>query len=303
MSTGSGTTALITGATGGIGFHVAAALSRLGMHVIVTGRDETRGRQAIAELRTHAGHDRIDLMLADSSLVRENLRLADEVKERLYRLDILVNNVGGGVFAQRVETTEGIEANLARNFLGPFALTTRLLPLLTESAPARIVNVVSSAFAMWKRDPFEDVNARQNYVGIEAHAHAKLLNLLFTLALARRLAPSRVSVNAVNPGMAWTPGVAALAPEAIPQWRFIWPVVRWFQRRASPEKAAQAVIYLASSPDAIGTGKYFDGSKETSLPARLLDPAVQDRVSNLGELFVADPCRLTSGAGVLWGEG
>lgn len=290
MSAAPETVALITGATSGIGFHVAAVLSRVGMRVIVTGRDETRGREAVSELRRQTGHGRIELLLADASLVRENLRLADEVRQRLSRLDVLVNNVGGVGSAQRVETSEAIEETVARNFVGPFALTTRLVPLLTQSGSSRIVNIVSSAFDMWKRDPLDDVNARERYVGIEAYAHAKLLNLLFALALSRRLAGTRVSINAVNPGMSWTPGVAALTPAAIPQWRFIWPVVRWFQRRASAEKAAQAPAFLASSPDAMVTGRYFDGRKESALPARLLDTVVQDRVWNLGESLVADAC-------------
>ena len=123
----------------------------------------------------------------------------------------------------RTETPEGFEASVALNFIGPFALTTHLLPLLSRAPAARVVNVVSSAFEMWTRDPFEDLEHRRSYVAIEAHARAKLLNLLFTLALARRLAGSSVVANAVNPGMAWTPGVAALTREALPQWRFIWP--------------------------------------------------------------------------------
>jgi retinol dehydrogenase-14 len=275
--------ALITGGTGGIGFHIAAALARLGMPVIVTGRDESRGRSAVSNLRMHAGHDAVELIVSEASSIHENVRLADEVTRRVGRLGVLINNVGGGGFAERRETSEGLEATLALNFVGPFALTSRLLPGLMDTTSARIINIVSSAFQMWNRDPFDDLDARQRYVGIEAYAHAKLLNLLFTLALARRLAGTNVSANAVNPGMAWTPGVAALTPQGVPQWRYVWPLVRWIQRRASAVTAAHGPVFLASAAEATLSGRYFEGQKEKRLPKRLLAVALQDRVWSLGE--------------------
>lgn len=283
-----GTSAVVTGGTAGIGYFTALGLTRLGARVFVTARDETRGREAIARMRATAPQANVELLIADASSVAASVQLAESLTRRLSRLDILVNNAGGGAFAQRTETKEGFEAILALNFIGTFALTTRLLPLLTRSGPARIVNVASSSFKMWTRDPFDDLQSGQRYVFIEAHARAKLLNLLFTLALARKLAGTGAVVNGVNPGMAWTPGVAALTRPAVPQWRFVWPIVRWVQRRASAEAAARAPLFLASSPDlADRSGRYFDGLKEQSLPAHLRDAALQDQVWDLGESFVA----------------
>ena len=280
-------TALVTGGTGGIGFHTAVGLARAGARVFITGRNEPRGRQAIKELRRLAGHDAIDLLVADASSVRANTWLAEEVSQRVVRLDILVNNAGR-VILSRTETPDGFEATLALNFIGPFVLTTHLLPLLSQAPAARVVNVVSSAFEMWTRDPFEDLEYRREYVALEAHARAKLLNLLFTLALARRLAGSRVVANAVNPGMAWTPGVAALTPDAVPHWRYIWPVVRWVQRRASAQAAAAAPLLLAASPTlAHVSGRYFNGVNEKRLPGRVTDVTTQDRTWALGESLVA----------------
>jgi NAD(P)-dependent dehydrogenase (short-subunit alcohol dehydrogenase family) len=280
--------ALVTGGTAGIGFHTALGLARGGERVLVTARDERRGSDAVSTLRRLAGHDAIELLIADASSTRANVGLAESVSNRLPRLDILVNNAGGAAFPERTETSEGFEANLALNFIGPFALTTHLLPFLSRSPSARVINVVSSAFAMWKGDPFEDLESRQDYVAIKAHARAKLLNLLFTLTLARRLEGTGTIATAVNPGMAWTPGVAALTPAAVPHWRFIWPIVRWVQRRASPAAAARAPIFLATSPDPKRlSGRYFDGVKEKRLPQRVLDVAVQDRAWSLGESFVS----------------
>lgn len=283
-----GKTVLVTGATAGIGFHAAAALAAMGARVFVTGRNESRGQEAVSKIRSLAGRDIVDFIMTDASSVGGNISLADEVTRRADRLDVLINNVGGGPFPNRTETADGFETTLALNFIGPFALTSRLLPLLLQSGPTRIVNVVSSsAFHFWKQDPFDDLEARQRFVGMEVHAQAKLLNILFTLSLARRLKESTTVVNAVNPGMAWTPGTASLVPQAVPQWRFVWPVVRWFQRRASAEKAARGLVFLASSSGATFSGRFFDGETERPLPEVLADPALQDRVWQLGESLIA----------------
>ncbi len=282
-----GKVALVTGATAGIGFHTAMALALEGARVLVTARDEVRGREAVSQIRSAAGHDSVELVPADAASVRANIELADHVSARVEELHILVNNAGR-VFPERRETAEGFEATLALNFIGPFTLTTRLLPLLSRTASSRVINVGSSAFAMWKGDPFEDLACRERYVGIDAHARAKLLNLLFTLALARRLDGTGTIAHSVNPGMAWTPGVAALTPAAVPHWRFVWPIVRWFQRRASAETAARAPVFVATSKAAGSpSGRYFDGVKEKGLPPSVRDVAHQERTWNLGEWFVS----------------
>lgn len=277
-------TALVTGATSGIGFHVAAALAQAGARVLITGRDEARGKAALAQLKLRAQRSEVEFIAADSRMVDENSRLAAEVKRRVSRLDVLVNNVGGCGPARRTETSEGYETTLALNFVGPFALTTALLMALKRSPEARVVNVGSSAFRMWRRDPFEDLHAKDGYIAIQACAHAKLLNLLFALALARR--EPWLRANAINPGMAWTPGTQALTPEAVPAWRFVWPLVRWFQRRAPAEAAARGPVFLALSPEATFSGRYLEGLKTVALPASVLDHATQDRAWEVGIALV-----------------
>lgn len=159
-----GKTILVTGATSEIGFYTARNLASKGARVIITGRDGQRGRQAVRSLRHQVGDDRIEFLPADHSTVGGNQKLAEQISRHVDRLDGLVNNVGG-FHNDRIETEDGYEATLAMNFIGPFALTEALLPVLVQSAPARVVNVASAAHAMWKRDPLEDIQSEESYLG------------------------------------------------------------------------------------------------------------------------------------------
>ena len=169
----------------------------------------------------------------------------------------------------------------------PIALTGELRPLIRAAGPARIVNLSSSAYRMYRGDPFADLQSSQRYVGIQAHARAKLLNLIWTFALAEQLKPDGIAVNAVNPGAAWTAGTAQLTPEAVPAWKYVWPLVRFFQRRAPADKAARGPAWLASAPEAAGvTGSYVEGRKH-SRPRVAADPARQQRVVQLAASLIS----------------
>jgi NAD(P)-dependent dehydrogenase (short-subunit alcohol dehydrogenase family) len=278
-----GRTVLITGATAGIGYETARVLAERGAQVAITGRDADRGERAAAAIR-----ERVRFLRADHSTVGGNEELAARVSDALPGLDVLVNNVGGN-YATRWETADGYEATLAMNLVGPFALTSELLPLLRAKAPSRVINVGSAAFQMWKRDPFEDVQSRQQFVGAEAYAQTKLLNLLFTLALARRLAPEQVTVNTLHPGLSWTEMTQSMTPETMPFPKPLWPVLRLMQRLGSSAKAGRRVAFLASSPDvAASTGEYFAGkTRPKRLSVRERDPENQERAWRLADELVA----------------
>jgi NAD(P)-dependent dehydrogenase (short-subunit alcohol dehydrogenase family) len=282
---GNSMTVLVTGATAGIGFATAAGLARLGHMVLVTGRDEERGRAAAEELRGRSRTGDAHFLRADHSSVGGNLELAATVGERVERLDVLVNNVGG-IYSDRWETADGYEGTLAMNFVGPVALTRALLPLLRQGG--RCLNVVSSAFTMFKGDPFRDLHSLEAYVGIDAYARAKLLNVVWTQALAER--ECGLTVYLVNPGMAWTPSLEQLERRAVPAWRFVWPLVRWFQRRASPAKAARAPIHVASAAGLTEpSGTYFNEKGEPeSLPDSATNPPTIQRAWALGETLGAN---------------
>ena len=135
---------LITGGTSGIGRAAATALAAMGAEVVVSGRNRERGEAALAEIRRASGNEKVSLMTTDLAVQAEVRRLADDLRERYDRLDVLVNNAGL-IRSKRAETPDGIEMTLAVNHLAPFLLTNLLLDLLRESAPSRIITVSSEA--------------------------------------------------------------------------------------------------------------------------------------------------------------
>ncbi|HET9908219.1 MAG TPA: SDR family NAD(P)-dependent oxidoreductase [Anaerolineales bacterium] len=289
-----GRIALVTGGTSGIGFHTALGLARMGAVVYITGRNISRGQEAQRQLRAATGHANIHFIRADESTVGGNQELAHRISMETHQLHILINNVGG-MYNDRWETGDGYEATLAINFVGPFALTDSLLPLLQRSTPARIVNVTSAAYALWQGDPFSDIQSCEDYSGFYAYSHAKYLNLLWTFALAHRLEDqledSWITANAVHPGTAWTNITKRSEPRSFPEnLRPLWPVVRLMQRTGSPEKAAHTSIYLASGPELANiTGQYFESSIHPKYPgSALLDQVNQDKAWELAMALVRD---------------
>jgi len=292
-----GRTVLVTGGTGGIGYQTARALAQHGARVLITGREARPGEEAAAAIRRESGHDQVRFLQADHATVGGNQRLAEQIRAEVSGLDVLVNNVGG-LYQSRWETADGYEATLAMNFIGPFALTGELLPLLQASAPARCVNVVSPGFKMWKTDPFQDLQSTQRYVSGDVYAHTKLLNVLANLALARRLPAEQITVNLIHPGMAWTQMTQSMTAQTIPGYRLVWPLLRAVQRRRSPETAGQHVAVVASAPELTGhTGQYFEAKPTPKrLSARELDPEQQERAWQLAaELVAGAPTSRPSG--------
>jgi NAD(P)-dependent dehydrogenase (short-subunit alcohol dehydrogenase family) len=283
-----GKTALVTGGTSGIGYYTALALARLGALVYITGRDPSRGQNAQAEIRKAAGYGKVHFLCADASTVVGNHALARRVLAETDQLHILVNNVGG-LYNDRWETDDGYEASLAMNFVGPFALTEALLPLLQRSTPARIVNVTSAGFTMWKGDLFVDFQSCESFSGVDAYNRSKYLNLLWTFALARRLEGSGVVANALHPGTAWTAMTKGSEKRSLPAGlRPFWPVMRLLQRVGSPEKVARTSIYLASAPEAAKfNGQYFESSTSPkNLSIEVIDTTKQEQAWELGTALV-----------------
>jgi retinol dehydrogenase-14 len=259
-----GHTALVTGATGGIGHHTARALARCGARVITTGRNGDTGQQAAEAIARESGAGSVTYMSADHSTVGGNQDLAERVRTEVPRLDLLVNNVGG-LYPTRSETDDGYEVTLAMNFVGPFTITAELRPLLRASSPSHCVNVVSAGFTMHKGDPFTDIQSIDRFFSGDAYAQTKLLNVLASLAWAHRLAADEVTLNVVHPGLAWTQMTRSMTARTSPSLRLAWPLLRLLQRRGSAAKAGQRVAFVASSPQIGATPA--DTSKAAGHPA------------------------------------
>jgi retinol dehydrogenase 12 len=265
---------LVTGATSGIGRVTAQALADRGATTVLVARDATRGAVTVDDIKRATGNDRVDLLVADLSSQAQIRRLVEEFLRRYSRLDVLVNNAGA-LFMRRRESVDGIEMTLALNHLAPFLLTNLLLPTLKASAPARIVTVASAAHNGATFN-FDDPQQRRGYRGLRVYGESKLANIMFTYELARRLAGTDVTANALHPGF-----VASNfgKGESWPM-RAAMMLVSLFA--ISPVQGADTSIYLATSEDVAGvSGKYFDKRKPVQSSAASYDEGAARRLWEL----------------------
>jgi NAD(P)-dependent dehydrogenase (short-subunit alcohol dehydrogenase family) len=244
-----GKTVLITGANSGIGFVTAIELAKMGARVLMVCRDTERGARARAAVAQVAAGAAPELLLADISSQQAIRVLADEVRQRFSKIDVLINNAAG-IFAERALTVDGIERTFATNHLGPFLLTNLVLDLVRAGPGGRIVNVAAESFL--SRLDFGNLDGEKSYGFLSAYFRSKLEIIIFSLDLAQRLQGSGVTVNCMSPGPTRTrfgdsmTGLAGLFPRLVKK---LFP---------GPEKGARTLIYLASSPDVEGiSGRFF----------------------------------------------
>jgi NAD(P)-dependent dehydrogenase (short-subunit alcohol dehydrogenase family) len=261
---------LVTGATDGLGKGVALELARRGASVLVHGRDAQRIAASIDELRRISGNPRLRGYCADFSSLAAVRKLAQDVLAHEPQLDALVNNAGIGTTvpggAARQESQDGHELRFAVNYLAPFLLTRRLLPLLAASAPARIVNV--SSLGQQPLD-FDDVMLERGYSGERAYCQSKLAQIQFTIELSQQLSAAEVSVNALHP--------ATYMPTKIVQT----PI-------STLEEGVAATLRLILDPTLSNTsGRYFDGLHESRAHAQAYDAAARKRLWELSEQWTA----------------
>jgi retinol dehydrogenase 12 len=245
---------LITGATDGVGKATATELARNGYAVVLAARNEAKAATVTKEIVTSTGNRDVDYLIADLSSLAQLRRLAETFMVRYPRLDVLINNAGI-ITPQRVVTEDGYEKTFQVNYLAQFYLTQLLLNELEKSPQGRVINLSSSVYRAGKFDP-DNLQSEQRFSTIGAYASSKLCVLLFTIELARRLKPTRITANAVHPGVVRTPMMRG-APGVL---RLISYAALPFSR--SPDKGATTSVFLASSPDAERTsGHYFANAK------------------------------------------
>ena len=268
------TTALVTGATDGLGRRVAAELADRGARVLVHGRDPERGAETVEQIRRRTGNQRVELHLADLSSLAEVRDLAEAVAESAPELGLLINNAGIGSGLpegrERQESRDGNELRFAVNYLAGFALTERLLPTLRANAPARIVFV--SSLGQMPID-FDDPMLTNGYDGVRAYCQSKLAQVMEAIDLSESVPPVEVTANSLHPAT-------------------FMPTKMVLEERGSSvdslELGTQAVLQLALDPELDGvSGRFYDRLEESAANAQAYDAEARARLRALSEELTA----------------
>jgi NAD(P)-dependent dehydrogenase (short-subunit alcohol dehydrogenase family) len=269
-------TILVTGATDGLGRGLATELAAAGATLLIHGRDERRGQEAIAEINAKTANDKLHWLRADLASLHQVRALADRVATEFPRLDALVNNAGIGATNsgqdRRVESRDGYELRFAVNYLSGYLLTRLLLPLLERSAPARIVNVSSAGQTSID---FDDVLLEHGYSGVRAYCQSKLAQIMFTIDLAEELRDRGVTANCLHPAT-YMPTKIVLADGASPI--------------SSLEDGVKATLRLVADPELDGiTGRYFNGQRPAQPHPQAHDPGARRQLRQLSDQLCEYP--------------
>lgn len=286
----SGKLALITGATGGLGYETALALARAGADVVLTGRNADKGAAALARIRAEVPRANVSYESLDLSALANVAAFAERFAAQHDHLDILVNNAGVMALPERQVTVDGFEQQFGTNYLSHFALTARLLPQLAR-AKAPISVQLSSGYAHSGHIDFDDLQGAKLYRPFKAYAQSKLAMLMFALELQRHSdrAGWRLKSTAAHPGYARTelipngPGTSGLTGIAV---RILSPLMS-----QTPAEGALPQLFAATSPDAVPGGYYSPSHrfelvgppKDGRIPRRAKDLAVASRLWAVSE--------------------
>lgn len=258
--------ALVTGSTSGLGREVARRLAATGTHVIVHGRSEERGLKLVREIEAE-GVGSASFYAADFASLEQVRELARQIRENYDRLDLLVNNAGIlGTPDGRRESEDGYELTFQVNYLSHFLLTEKLLPLLRESAPARIINVASAAQTPIR---FDDVMLEAPGAHRRAYGQSKLAQIFHAFDLAEELEGTGITANALHPATLMDTGMVLDAG---------------IEPRATVDEGADAVMRLVSED--VGTGSYFRGLQRSAADAQAYDRAARERLRRLSREWV-----------------
>jgi NAD(P)-dependent dehydrogenase (short-subunit alcohol dehydrogenase family) len=250
-----GRSAVVTGATGGLGYETALALARAGAEVVLTGRDDRKGQAAIERIDREALGARVSYQRLDLANLASIAEFAERMQSRP-SLDMLINNAGVMALPRRQVTADGFEMQFGTNYLGHFALTARLLPLLRKASAPRVVCVSSLAHRAALID-FSDLQGQRAYSAWKAYGQSKLAMLLFALELQRRsdAAGWNVAGLAAHPGFART-GLFASGPGGLLSLASDFAAPFFGQSAAD---GARPILFAATNPNAKPGGYYGPG--------------------------------------------
>lgn len=256
-----GRTAVVTGATSGIGLEAARGIAAAGARVVIVGRDPGRTEAARRSIVASTRSDQVVVELADLAEPAAVRGLAARLRDRLDGLDVLVNNAGIWSTARRTDAA-GIELTWATNVLAYHVLSEELLDVLRRSAPSRVVNVASKvAYGL----DLEDVQfERRAYTGLAAYAQSKQADRMLAWELARRTGGSGVAVHAMHPGGV---GTGIFAKGGGLSGHLVGAFARVFARSAT--RGADTIVWLATDPS-VGevSGRFWIDRREVPCPFR-----------------------------------
>lgn len=265
-------TVMITGSTSGMGKYIAVDLARRGATLLLHGREDARLAKVVADIQAKTGNERLRTYTADFVSLREVDEMASHILRQEPRLDVLINNAGIGAgtpLSKREVSEDGYESRFAVNYLAPFLLTRRLLPLLKKSAPARVVNVASAG-----QQPidFPDVMLERHFGKMRAYMQSKLAVIMMTFDMAEELEGTGVTANALHPATYMN---TKMVREAL-----IPPL-------NSVRAGAEPTIRLAVGSEVEGvTGEYFDGTRRARANPQAYDQEARRQLKVLSEQLI-----------------
>ncbi len=243
--------AVVTGATGGIGYFTAEGLARAGWTVVLTGRDPAKGKAALARLHAALPNASARFALLDVGSLAAVARFAETWEGPL---GLLVNNAGVMGYPTRRVTEDGFEAQLGINYLGHFALTLRLLPALLAAPGARVVNVSSLAHRRAQFD-FDDLQGAYRYSPFKAYSQSKLAMLVFARALQRRAGQNGWDLASIAAHPGWSATAIVSNGLGASPWARL-AQAGFSALGQSAEAGARPIVYAALDPAASPGGYY-----------------------------------------------
>lgn len=252
-----GRTVVVTG-TGGLGFEDALALAGAGANVIIAGRNATKGADAVARIRQSVPHANVTFMVLDLASLDSIAAFGESLRRSLDRVDVLINNAAVMTPPTRQVTADGFELQFGTNYLGHFALTAQLMPLLRKGHQPRVISL-SSVAARSSAIDFDDLQAEQRYKPMPVYGQSKLACLMFALELQRRSDAAGWGIESIaaHPGISRT----ELLPNGAGTWSVPGVIRRalWFLFQPAAQ-GALPTLFAATSPQARG-GMYYGPDK------------------------------------------
>ncbi|XP_052749262.1 retinol dehydrogenase 12-like [Galleria mellonella] len=278
-----GKVVIVTGGNTGVGYETAKNLAERGARVIIACRNDQRGNTAREKIISETGNQDVHYQKLDLASLKSVRVFAENILKTEKRLDILINNAG--IYgSENVKTEDGLNLGMQVNHFGHFLLTCLLLPLIKTSAPSRIINVSSLSHTRVTLDlnnlNFEN-ETKETYDVNKVYGTSKLCNILMTIELARQLKGTRVTANALNPGLVDTNIISD-----VPLLNRIRPLIKPFMFKTTWE-GAQTSIYLAVSPEVENvSGYYYSDCRQKSTSAQAQDTRLANELWKISEKLV-----------------